>query len=286
MCIRDSPWVVDGISDKEFDVLQRLLYLSEGAWEFIGPPEIRQWGSDSAEGAFEALFQLDASAYYALNPDAALALLRDGGPEPVVRVIYATPSDVEVNPTYMGALEDAYHSIQDWFAGKLDGLTFHVQSPVAQHCTLPNPHDYYAREGGYGRVIEDLQHCEPVSYRSPYFVWAIYVDTPLDCEASELGAGWDGITIMHRGDLRGLSNPEGAYQCGFPRTQRGYIGGSAHELSHAFGVPHPPGCDEGLDTCDWYALTSGGYVNYPDTYFTTSGLEILMGSPFIRIRKD
>ena len=29
-----------------------------------------------------------------------------------------------------------------------------------------------------------------------------------------------------------------------------WIGGLAHELGHALGLLHPPGCEEGLASCD------------------------------------
>ena len=69
---------------------------------------------------------------------------------------------------------------------------------------------------------------------------------------------------------------------GVPTTLGRWWGGLAHELVHAFHVPHPPGCDEGLDTCDFDALMMFGYAVYPDTYFTESGKAILIQSRFIR----
>ena len=282
--IKELSWVADGIDDKEFDVLQRLLYISENSWKLIGPPEIHRWGSGDTEEAFEVLFQLNASAYYTLNPDAALALLRDGGPKPVVRVIYATPSDTDVNPAYMTALEKAIYNVQRWYAEKLDGHTFAVQAPTPEYCTLPNPEDYYAREGGYHRVVQDLQHCVPIWYESPYYVWAVYPDVVYHCGESDLGKGGSGTTVLHRNDLEGVRKPEGHTSCGYYRPQDGWFGGLAHELGHAFGLPHPPGCNEGLEICDWHAMMNAGYVDYPDTYLTEADVEALKASPWFHVR--
>ena len=183
----------------------------------------------------------------------------------------------------MSAVEQAIYNVQGWYAEELDGQTFEVQTPVPEHCTLANPEDYYAREGGYGRVIEDLQHCVPIWYESPLYVWAVYPDVTGDCESTELGRGGYGITILHRDDLEGLTKPEGHTHCGFYRAHLGWVGGLAHELGHAFGLPDPPGCDEGLDTCDWDAMMQLGFTRYPDTYLTEADVAALRASPWFHV---
>ena len=40
-----------------------------------------------------------------------------------------------------------------------------------------------------------------------------------------------------------------------------------------------------LDTCDWHAMMQLGYVDYPDTYLTEMDIEMLLDSPFIRVRQ-
>ena len=37
-------------------------------------------------------------------------------------------------------------------------------------------------------------------------------------------------------------------------------------MGHAFGVPHPPGCQEALPTCDARSIMWTGFVSYPNTY--------------------
>lgn len=206
-------------------------------------------------------------------------------PDPTVRVIYATPSDVNPTWAYMEAIEATISEVQQWFSGRLDGQTFETLSPVPQHCTLTQPASYYAREGGWDRTIADLQHCASVLYPSRFYAWVIFVDTPFDCEASELGAGWDGVTIMHREDLERMrlraEEHSGIYDsCTNTYPVEGIPGG----VAHALGLPHPPGCEEGLDTCEDGLLMWDGYSIFPDSRLTETEVAALKASRFISPR--
>ncbi len=274
LSITKLAWVQDGIDEVELQAIRRLTEIATTDPDEATRVMVLPWVQDGIDIR-------DVGALWEADPYQLPTTM----PPPAVRVIYATPSDAEANPIYMEAVQEALHRIQDWYADKLNGVTYELRDPVPEHCTLAQPADYYAREGGWDRTITDLQHCAPVKYPSLYYVWVIYVDTPFDCEASELGRGGGGVTLMHRDDLDGLANPEGNTQCGFHRPQRGYIGGAAHELGHAFGLPHPPGCDDGLDTCDEDLLMSGGYAyDFPDTHLTKSDISILRASPFVQYR--
>ena len=206
-------------------------------------------------------------------------------PEPVVRIVYATPSDVDPNPEYIAALERAVYSVQAWYAEQLDGLTFEVQQPFPEQCTLPGKEEEYAKGGAYNRIVNELRDCVPIWWEQPHNVWAVYPDVTGDCELTDLGRGGYGITVLHRDDLEGLTNVDGHWHCGFYRPQMGWVGGLAHELGHALGLPHPPGCDEGLETCDYDAMMMLGFTKYPDAHFTEADIAFLLESPFIRRRE-
>jgi hypothetical protein len=59
-----------------------------------------------------------------------------------------------------------------------------------------------------------------------------------------------------------------------------WVGGLGHELGHAFFLPHPPGCDDGLPECDETALLWVGYATYPDAHLTKADIATLTTSPF------
>ena len=217
---------------------------------------------------------------------ATLAPMGLGGPTvsepPAVRMIYAIPADGEFQATYAAAIRDAVHDNQRWYSEQLDGRTFAIAGPAPQVCRLENGASYYEGADGWGRVMRELQHCAPVEHYSDRYVWIIYPDVAFQCEASGLGRGAAGVTILHRADLHGLVSPEPYAPCEWPPRQPhdGWIGGLAHELGHAFGLPHPPGCEEELDSCDRDALMWYGYGDYPHTYLTRSDVDALRASPF------
>ena len=102
-------------------------------------------------------------------------------------------------------------------------------------------------------------------------------------EQQELGAGGPGLIMVPRADLEGLTNPGIYYHCDegpYNGPLGRWIGGLAHELGHSFGLPHPPGCDDGLSTCDEEALLWSGYESYPDTYLREDEKAVLRRSPF------
>ncbi len=206
-------------------------------------------------------------------------------PDPVVRVIYATPADREFDPAYAQAVEDSTYEVQHWFSDKLGGYSFMLEPPVPQHCTLDNPGDHYARAHGWERILKDLQHCVPVEHFSNRYVWAIFADVPYDCEHSTLGSGGDGVLIHHAEDLKGLVSAEPHSVCGFTGPP-GNSAGFAHELGHAFGLPHPPGCDDGSETCDTdnrlNIMWTGWAYGLSEAYLSDAGMDAIRASPFFQ----
>ena len=209
-------------------------------------------------------------------------------PVPTVRTVYAVPSDRDVLQQFSDVVKDAVLHAQRWYATQMDGYTFAVEGPTPQVCHLDEPADHYEGQGGWHRVTRGLQDCAPVEHFSGEQVWVIYVDAEFDCSGTvgELGRGGDGVVILHRGDLEGLSDPLTYRLCGHrPRSEYGWVGGLAHEVGHSFGLRHPPGCDEQRSDCDYDALMwLGFYDDYPNTYLTQQDKAILRASPFFHFR--
>ena len=105
--------------------------------------------------------------------------------------------------------------------------------------------------------------------------------TPRTAWEGGLGAGTLGLTMMGGWDLYGLATP-GFRQCGYETGVDRWIGGLGHELGHALGLPHPPGCDDGSQPCDVHALMYLGYASWPHTYLRDDDMAVLRASPFIR----
>ena len=212
----------------------------------------------------------------------------------VVRVLYAVPSDREFRSDYSQAIRRATEHIRWWYQQQLDGLTFSLKAPLPEKCQMSQPHDFYARYS-WQRVLNGVQHCAPAA-DTPDLAWVVFADVVHECGPGgweqgydQLGRGGHGLTILTRWDLQGLTGEAGQYyycdgdNLAGPFNERPgrWFGGIAHELGHAFGLPHPPGCDEGLPTCDEPALMQNGYQTYPDTYLRDDDKASLRASPFI-----
>ena len=213
-----------------------------------------------------------------------------------VRVLYAVPKDRVFRSDYRQAIQHAIVDIQSWYRQKLEGLTFSLYDATPEQCQLSAAADFYGRYS-WQKVVDGVQHCAPVEGKTSAFTWVVYVDVELECAPDgsagdweqgydQLGRGGPGLVILPRDDLDGLIGEKIVYygKCGggpWDGPVRRWIGGLGHEIGHTFGLPHPPGCDEGLPTCDFEALMHNGYQAYPDTYLRPDEKAILRSSPFI-----
>ena len=215
-----------------------------------------------------------------------------------VQVLYAVPADRELRADYREGIEHLLVDVQSWYRQQLEGLTFSLYGDVPQLCEMSEPADFYGRYS-WQKIVDGVQHCAPVAAGTSSFVWIVYADVVHECGPYEqgydqLGRGGDGLTILTRWDLDGLIGEDGLYHyCDgdelfgpYDRPLSSWQGGTAHELGHAFGLPHPPGCDAGLPTCDTWAMMQNGYETYPHTYLRADDKEALIRSPFIDTRSS
>ncbi len=208
--------------------------------------------------------------------------VKSGPTKKSVRVLYLIPKDREFRKDYQSAIESCVLDLQTWYHDRLNGKTFRLNDPIVEIIHTPNDSLWYdtnipvhpAEQMHYtyynaltdaailfGIGGEDSSYVQFVS--DPDFVWLIYIDAP-----GGTGAGETGVAILPRHDLQGLSG-KASDQTPISR----WIGGSGHELGHAFGLPH-----SGEVYAD--ALMEDGYAAYPVCYLTEEDITTLNDSPF------
>jgi hypothetical protein len=207
-----------------------------------------------------------------------------GGAARTVRVVYAVPQGVSFRDDYRRALQNAFVNLQWWYRDQMGGPVFSMHSMTPDECQLPHDAGYYL-DDTYNKLVADLQPCQPVRRGAANFAWMVYADVLHGCNpVGRLGVGSLGLALLGRGDLQGLSDSRIVQSdCGLEGGSAGigrYLGGSALELGHAFGLQHPPGCDAEDPACDRSALMFSGYSIYPNTYLRDDDKAHLAASPY------
>ncbi|OUJ74577.1 hypothetical protein BXP70_07305 [Hymenobacter crusticola] len=223
---------------------------------------------------------------------AGLQVARTGAITPEVRLIYLVPSDRTINPVYAGAIANAARDLRRWYQQQLGNTkTFTLHSPVVETYQTTHPVSWYQTNPNgstfaqfYYNAAQDVFALTGGTYYDPNYVYAIYIDAESTCGQCG-GCGGGGVLVVNSNDLRGLVGQPAIRMCPnepepvqYPPCR--WVGGLGHELGHAFGLPHPPGCDEGQSTCDYNDLMWLGYIPYPATYLRASEQATLNQSPF------
>ncbi len=198
----------------------------------------------------------------------------------ITHFVYLYPTDRPLRQDYALAVKWSAETLRDWFSQQLGGASPILPNPVVQAVPLDHESSFYKTNdpGGstylrfYQNVLNEALPKTGGAFNDPSNVWIFLVDAPVGC--GQLGGGGGGgIAVMSDNDLRGLiggwyldcngvSDPSLAF------TPQRWIGGQGHELGHAYGLPHPPGCDAGLPSCDSDALMwSGFYYRFPATTY-------------------
>jgi hypothetical protein len=243
-----------------------------------GPRDARVAG-DAAEELDAPPVDLDAGIdAWSIPADAGTDAFVDPGPAgPEVRIIYITTTDRPRREDYVRALERGVRHLQGWYRDQMGtGKTFRVRDPVVE--VVPSAHDsaWFATNDDGGDVLYRWGQNARIEafaltggrYDDPENIWVYYVDSDNACGQMG-GSGGNGVTALPANDLRGLAGMTGVPTCpGDPMFWYEYppcrwVGGLGHELGHALGRPHPPGCDEGAPACDSPALMWAGFYDYP-----------------------
>jgi hypothetical protein len=211
-----------------------------------------------------------------------------------VRFVYLVPADKIEKPEYKMSVANAARHLQLWYKTQLgNGKTFNIREPIVEVYKSSHDENWYSTNAGtdwagewkfWFNVVNDAFSLSGGSFQDPNNFWIIYVDALPLCPLQH-GGGLNGVAAMGVNDLRGLIGQSWLPICNEVVPDYSpcrYVGGLGHELGHAFGLPHPPGCDDGQPVvCDYQSIMFTGYLDYPNTYFSPPEKAILNASPFI-----
>jgi|SRR5215213_2229194 len=206
-----------------------------------------------------------------------------------VRLVYLVPSDKAAREDYRGAIGNAVLSLQHFYQQQLgSGFTFSTHAPLVEVRSLSHTSAFYHSLTGsnafFSTVLNDGFAVSGGRFNDPNFRWAYYIDADEAC-GQAVGTA-SGVALMPANDLRGLTGQTTIPPCGGAPDGFGYyrwVGGLGHELGHAFGLPHPPGCDNGSCVGGELARLSlmyQGYAFYPNTYLLNENKSALLSTVF------
>jgi hypothetical protein len=210
-----------------------------------------------------------------------------------VRVVYLVPSDRTIRQDYVSAIQSAIVHLQAFYQGQLgSGFAFSLHSPIVEVFQTSHAASFYSTGGNatqigfWNSVLGDGFALSGGGFNDPNNRWIYYVDADPIC--NQVTGGTSGVALLPANDLRGLTGQPNVPPCtGQQPDLNGpcrWVGGLGHELGHAFGLPHPPGCDQG--TCTEFARRSLmylGYIEYPNTYFLDEDKSALLATGFFSV---
>ncbi len=192
-----------------------------------------------------------------------------------VRVIYLVSKDREMRDDYKQAVEKAIINVRDWYSNHLGDVTFKLHAPIVEIAKSDQEAAwFYTHENGknrddwgYNNSLSEAKRLLNTQLFDPDYIWVIYSDGPGD-----KGRGGSSVAVLPEDDLLGLIGRH-------PQQKKiaRWVGGLAHELGHAFGLPHPADTKKDYDAIMW----AGFYEKYPNgAYFTPDDKSKLFDSPF------
>jgi predicted Zn-dependent protease len=207
-----------------------------------------------------------------------------------VRIIYLVPSDSVENTDYTLGLQNTARHIQLWYYQQL-GKTFALHDPIVEVYKTPHEGTWYSTNSNgdlfvqfWNNILDDGFALTDAQFNDPNNIYAFYIDAHPICGQCG-GCGTSGVLAIGANDLRGIVDKPWVSICpGETYTFKPcrFVGGLGHELGHAFGLPHPPGCETSDDGCDYGSIMWTGFYDYPDCYFNQTEKQSLLENPFIQ----
>lgn len=231
------------------------------------------------------------------NPNFRKGRREDSGPlapqgPKHVRIVYLIPSDKTYRKDYQIAVGNAILHLQNFYQSEVGGgYSFSTHAPIVEVYQTSHPASYYSTFPNNGpndffsSVLGDGFALSGGGFNDPNNRWIYFVDADPAC-GQNIG-GVAGVALLAANDLRGLTGEQNVPPCGQSPDNAGvcrWIGGLGHELGHALGLPHPPGCDQG-GACTGGTFASDslmylGFRNYPGTYLLQDDKNALLNSGF------
>jgi hypothetical protein len=213
--------------------------------------------------------------------------------EKQVRLVYLVPSDKLIQTEYETGIRNAVIHLQAFYQSQMgSGYTFSLHSPIVEVYQTNHPSTFYSSGqnasaiGFFSSVLDDGFALSGGGFDDPNYRWIYYIDADPAC--GQLIGALNGVALNAANDLRGFTGQLNVPACmeDIPETAGlcRWVGGLGHELGHTFGLPHPPGCDQG--TCSNFAFSSLmylGYIPYPDTYLLQEDKTQLLATGFFSI---
>ncbi|MGH7532561.1 MAG: Ig-like domain-containing protein [Gemmatimonadales bacterium] len=190
-----------------------------------------------------------------------------------VHAVYLIPSDRQYDSLVVWGIERALRHLQMFYQGQLgDSETFSLHDPVVTVLHSSHPSSDFAANA-FNLPAAEVFAAFHSNYYDPHNIWVIYFDA---VPTSSTSGGAASVATLTHGDVVGVSNEDLSGS-----TLGRWVGGLGHELGHAFGLPHPPGCDAGVYTNDCNSIMYWGYAVYPITFLPIADIIQLEDSTFV-----
>jgi predicted Zn-dependent protease len=207
-----------------------------------------------------------------------------------VRIIYLVPSDSIEKTDYTRGLQNTARHIQIWYYQQL-GKTFALHDPIVEVYKTPHEGTWYSTNSNgnlfgqfWNNILVDGFALTGAQFNDPNSIFAFYIDAHPICGQCG-GCGTSGVLAIGANDLRGIADQSWVTICPgetYEFKPCRFVGGLGHELGHAFGLPHPSGCESSDVDCDYSSIMWTGFYDYPNCYFSQTEKQSLLKNPFIQ----